>query len=90
MEGMIHTASVYHKQNEFNKDPIGFRKGVNQDPHEHIRMYVLINKQGVREEMTGSGHLGANFVGVASVREGRGMLPRGMPTLMHQVQAACV
>ena len=38
-----------------------------------------------REEMTGSGYLGPNFVGVASVREGRGMLPRGMPTLMHQV-----
>ena len=47
--------------------------------------YTTINKQGQREEMTGSGHLGANFVGVASVREGRGMLPRGMPTLMHQV-----
>ena len=47
--------------------------------------YAAINKQGQREEMTGSGHLGPNFVGVASVREGRGMLPRGMPTLMHQV-----
>jgi hypothetical protein len=40
---------------------------------------------GVREETQGSGHLGPNFVGVASVREGRGMLPRGMPTLAHLV-----
>ena len=47
--------------------------------------YAAINKQGQREEMTGSGHLGPNFVGVASVREGRGMLPRGMPSLVHQV-----
>jgi hypothetical protein len=40
---------------------------------------------GHREEMQGSGHLGPNFVGVASVREGRGMMPRGMPTLAHLV-----
>jgi hypothetical protein len=40
---------------------------------------------GQREETQGSGHLGSNFVGVASVREGRGMLPRGMPTLAHLV-----
>jgi hypothetical protein len=40
---------------------------------------------GSREETQGSGHLGPNFVGVASVREGRGMLPRGMPTLAHLV-----
>ena len=40
---------------------------------------------GQREETQGSGHLGSNFVGVASVREGRGMLPRGMPTLTHLV-----
>lgn len=40
---------------------------------------------GNREETQGSGHLGPNFVGVASVREGRGMLPRGMPTLAHLV-----
>jgi len=38
---------------------------------------------GHREETQGSGHLGANFVGVASVREGRGMMPKGMPTLAH-------
>ena len=47
--------------------------------------YAVINKQGIREEMTGSGHLGANFVGVASVREGRGIIPRGMPSLVHAV-----
>jgi hypothetical protein len=40
---------------------------------------------GQREETQGSGHLGPNFVGVASVREGRGMMPRGMPTLAHLV-----
>jgi hypothetical protein len=40
---------------------------------------------GQREETQGSGHLGPNFVGVASVREGRGMMPRGMPSLAHLV-----
>jgi hypothetical protein len=40
---------------------------------------------GHREETQGSGHLGANFVGVASVREGRGMMPKGLPTLAHLV-----
>ena len=40
---------------------------------------------GQREETNGNGHLGSNFVGVASVREGRGMLPRGMPSLQHLV-----
>jgi hypothetical protein len=40
---------------------------------------------GNREETHGSGHLGSNFVGVASVREGRGMLPRGKPMLAHLV-----
>ena len=40
---------------------------------------------GQRKETHGSGHLGSNFVGVASVREGRGMLPRGMPSLQHLV-----
>ena len=40
---------------------------------------------GQREETHGSGHLGSNFVGVASVREGRGILPRGMPSLHHLV-----
>ena len=40
---------------------------------------------GQREEKHGSGHLGSNFVGVASVRKGSGMLPRGMPSLQHLV-----
>ena len=40
---------------------------------------------GHREETQGSGHLGPNFVGVASVREGRGMLPRGMPMMAHLI-----
>ena len=37
--------------------------------------FATINDKGLREEVQGSGHLGSNFVGVASVREGRGMLP---------------
>jgi hypothetical protein len=44
----------------------------------HGHMAAILD--GQREETQGSGHLGPNFVGVASVREGRGMLPRGMPT----------
>jgi hypothetical protein len=49
----------------------------------HGHMATILD--GQREEIQGSGHLGSNFVGVASVREGRGMLPRGMPTLAHLV-----
>ena len=45
--------------------------------------FATINEKGMREEITGSGHLGPNFVGVASVREGRGLLPRGMPQMVH-------
>lgn len=40
---------------------------------------------GQREELQGSGHLGPNYVGVAAVREGRGMMPRGMPGNVHLV-----
>ena len=36
-----------------------------------------------REEIMGSGHLGPSFVGVASVREGRGQLVRGPPKPVH-------
>jgi len=50
--------------------------------HGHL---TTISKTGQREEVHGSGHLGSNFVGVASVREGRGMLPRGKPMLAHLV-----
>jgi hypothetical protein len=49
----------------------------------HGHMASIID--GNREETQGSGHLGPNFVGVASVREGRSMLPRGMHTLAHLV-----
>ena len=49
----------------------------------HGHMAAILD--GQREETQGSGHLGPNFVGVASVREGRGMLPRGMPALAHLV-----
>jgi hypothetical protein len=34
----------------------------------------VISKNGNREDHQGSGHLGPSFVGVASVREGRGLL----------------
>lgn len=44
-------------------------------------MATILN--GHKEEMQGSGHLGTNFVGVASVREGRGLMPKGMPALVH-------
>ena len=47
--------------------------------------FATINEKGLREEVTGSGHLGANYVGVASIREGRGMIPRGVPTMQHLV-----
>lgn len=36
-----------------------------------------------REEIMGSGHLGPSFVGVASVREGRGQIVRGPPKPVH-------
>ena len=49
----------------------------------HGHMATILD--GNREETHGSGHLGSNFVGVASVREGRGMLPRGKPMLAHLV-----
>ena len=48
----------------------------------------VITSTGKREDTQGSGHLGPSFVGVASVREGRGLLggvPRGMPALQHMV-----
>ncbi len=51
--------------------------------HHHGHMASILD--GQREETHGSGHLWSNFVGVASVREGRGMLPRGIPTLAHLV-----
>ena len=50
--------------------------------HGHM---TSISDKGQREETQGSGHLGPAFIGVASVREGRGLIPRGMPTLQHLV-----
>jgi hypothetical protein len=49
----------------------------------HGHMAAILD--GQREETQGSGHLGPNFVGVASVREGSGLLPCGMPMLAHLV-----
>lgn len=49
----------------------------------HGHMTTILD--GHREEVQGSGHLGPNFVGVASVREGRGLMPRGKPMLAHLV-----
>ena len=48
----------------------------------------VISKDGKAEYTQGSGHLGPSFVGVASVREGRGLMggvPRSMPALQHLV-----
>ena len=50
--------------------------------HGHM---TSISDKGQREETQGSGHLGPAFIGVASVREGRGLIPRGMPALQHLV-----
>lgn len=48
----------------------------------------VISRDGKAEYTQGSGHLGPSFVGVASVREGRGLMggvPRSMPALQHLV-----
>lgn len=47
----------------------------------------VLNSNGAEIECTmGSGHLGPSFVGVASIREGRGMQnPVGMPAMVRQV-----
>ena len=36
-----------------------------------------------REDIMGSGHLGPSYVGVASIREGRGQMVRGPPKPVH-------
>jgi hypothetical protein len=42
----------------------------------------IINHQGMPVDyQTGCGHLGASYVGVASVREGKGYKPQGAPLL---------
>jgi len=46
----------------------------------------VINKQGQREEYQGSGHLGPSFVGVASVREGRGLLQTSRQAVLQKMK----
>lgn len=49
-------------------------------------MRIYDNNGNMIENIQGSGHLGPSFVGVASVREGRGLMPAaGQPTLHHLV-----
>jgi hypothetical protein len=43
---------------------------------------AVISKTGSREEHQGSGHLGPSFVGVASVREGRGLMQLSSQAVM--------
>jgi hypothetical protein len=50
----------------------------------HGHMATLLD--GQREETQGSGHLGPNFVGVASVREERGMMQRGQLGCVNRAQ----
>ncbi len=45
-------------------------------------MTVINNKSGWKEEHQGSGHLGPSFVGVASVRESRGLLQLSSQAVM--------
>lgn len=44
----------------------------------------VINSKGQREEYQGSGHLGPSYVGVASVREGRGLLQTARQVVMQK------
>jgi hypothetical protein len=46
----------------------------------------VINKKGQREEYQGSGHLGPSFVGVASVREGRGLLQTSRQAVLQKMK----
>ena len=43
---------------------------------------TVTNKAGWKEEHQGIGHLGPSFVGVASVREGRGLLQLSSQAVM--------
>ena len=89
--GVHRVYSMYFKMLDLNIDDYsqaldpGAQAVANEtDPYVfsfHGHMTSILD--GQREETHGSGHLGSNFVGVASVREGRGMLPRGMPSLQH-------
>lgn len=46
---------------------------------------AVVNQNGSREEYQGSGHLGPSFVGVASVREGRGLLQLSRQAVLQKV-----
>jgi hypothetical protein len=46
---------------------------------------AVIDPKGGREETQGSGHLGPSFVGVASVREGRGCLQTTRQAVMRNL-----
>jgi hypothetical protein len=49
-------------------------------------MRIVRNKNGVRDEIHGSGHHGADMVGIAAVRAGKGMRPiTAPPTTMRLV-----
>ena len=50
--------------------------------HGHM---AVTSKSGVREETQGTGHLGPSFVGVASVREGRGLIQTSRQALTQRV-----
>lgn len=47
--------------------------------------FASISPNGLRQETQNSGHLGSTFVGCASVRNGRGLLVTGKPSLTHNV-----
>ena len=49
-------------------------------------MKVYDQNGGLLEHTQGSGHLGPSYVGVASVREGRGLQNTGMaPAMIRQI-----
>eukprot|EP00960_Hanusia_phi_P056852 763388-Hanusia_phi.AAC.3 len=45
----------------------------------------IIDQNGIKEEIQGTGHLGPSYPGVASIREGKGYRPIGMPQLQRMV-----
>lgn len=47
--------------------------------------FASISPNGQRQETQNSGHLGATYVGCSSVRNGRGLLVTGKPSLTHNV-----
>lgn len=45
----------------------------------------IVDENGYKEEIQGTGHLGPSFPGVASIREGKGYRPTGVPQLQRLV-----